>query len=1666
MNIPHWIASLGVLRAIRPQARWIVGALFALLCCTLTQAAYVNRYNTIANGAITFTGNTIGLNKAASTNAPGTSGAIGAFITTNTTLRDGTYPFGTTANYTLNASSAVLNIPVGSTVLYAELIWGGSYSFGGEDVSAQLGNAVTMTTPGGTFSVSPVAATAQTLGTKGAGGTCSSTIPCFYVRSANVTAMVQSGGAGTYTVGAIPATQGDSDANSNNGGWTLAVVYGNGGLPARNMTLFVGAEVTNGTTSTAATVSGFCTPASGPRSGRLLASAMEGDSGVTGDQMTFGPTAASRVAISGPNNPLSNFFASQINGDSGALDTSGSFGSSNSTPGGNTSGARQGWDITNVDVSSTLVNSQTSAVAQGTSTGDQYVISTLALQINVGSPSFPTAAKTVDRAVAAVGDTLTYTIVLNNTTGTTDATNVVFTDTPPPGTSFIANSLTKNGTVQSGASPLTGFNVGTIAAGASVTLSFKVLVNSIPASPAPAQFSNTASWTYQYISCVGQPTTNGSLTTNPVVSTAVRLEPTKTVSPSGPVAPGTTLTYTITVPNTGTANSAASTLQDAIPAGTTYVANSTTLNGTAVADVAGVMPFVSARTINSPTRPAGQINAGETATIVFKVTVNANPGVGPIVNTASIDPDGAGAAAAVTATVSSPITLPDLAISKYHGGIFTTGDTGTYTLQVSSTATSAPITAGPITVTDTLPTGMTVAAVPVATNWDCSATVVGAAVASCTYTGTYPIAAGTVLTPIALTVNVGPTTAANSTNTASVSTITGESVTSNNTTTDPTAVLVKPTIAKAFSPTQVLPGATSTLTLTITNSGTTALTNVAFSDTFPSGLVVAATPALTNTCGGTITGNTGGATALSLANGSMNGNTTCVISIAVTAAASGVYNNGATGVSSTETGSAGAPSNIAQLSVLAPPTIAKSFSPPAIGINGASTLTITITNPNAAALNGVAFTDSYPNGLKNTATPSVTNTCGGTLSGGTANGTSIGLSGGALNANASCTVNVQVTSATNGSYTNTTSAVTSTNGGAGNTASATLVVSANPSISKSFAPTNIVAGGVSTVTFVLGNSAIVNATAAGFTDSLPFGMVVAATPSVTNTCGGTVSASAGNTAITLSNATINASGSCTVSVKVTAAASGNYPNTASAVSSSLGSGDPSNTATLTVMASPTIVKSFSPPTILANGTSLLTFVITNPSNGTLTGLAFTDNFPAGGLRVAATPNISNTCSGTIAGGSPGSTVFSLSGGTLAANASCTISVLVTSPVTGAFSNTTTGVSSNEAATGAGANATLLTVVAPNLRLSKSHSGNFTAGAAGSYTLSVDNIIGTASTSGTITVVDTLPTGLSYVASGSGGGGWTCSNVGAVVTCSTNTALAAGATATPMTINVNVDAIAIPSVLNSAQVSGGGEPAANTVNNSAYDFTVVQAAPQSSFSPDNAQSTTPGSTVFYAHVFNAGVAGTLTFSTTASVAPVSTGWSQVLYRDTNCNGTLDGAEATSSLSGAISVSPADTVCIVVKDSVPANAPFNAQNQILARATLTPIAGAPIVYVRVDLTTVSGLGGALTLQKTVRNVTLGGTSATSNVASPGQLLEYVITYANNSAATLGNISVHDATPAYTSFVSASCGAPLPAGITGCSVSSAPALNAAGPISWTLSGSLQSAASGTLVFRVNVQ
>lgn len=123
----------------------------------------------------------------------------------------------------------------------------------------------------------------------------------------------------------------------------------------------------------------------------------------------------------------------------------------------------------------------------------------------------------------------------------------------------------------------------------------------------------------------------------------------------------------------------------------------------------------------------------------------------------------------------------------------------------------------------------------------------------------------------------------------------------------------------------------------------------------------------------------------------------------------------------------------------------------------------------------------------------------------------------------------------------------------------------------------------------------------------------------------------------------------------------------------------------------------------------------------------------------------------------------------------------------------------------------------DLAITKTHFGNFSQGDIGdTYTITVANIGNLAST-GTITVTDALPTGLTAAAIS--GIGWT-TDLG-TLTCTRSNALFAGASYPPIVVTVTVSSNAPASVTNTVTVSGGGD--VNPANNTASDATTINAS---------------------------------------------------------------------------------------------------------------------------------------------------------------------------------------------------------------------------------------------------
>lgn len=281
------------------------------------------------------------------------------------------------------------------------------------------------------------------------------------------------------------------------------------------------------------------------------------------------------------------------------------------------------------------------------------------------------ADRTGNPAVLAPGDTLRYTITVKNN-GTENAINATLRDLVPSNTAYVANSTTLNGAALADPGP----GISPLEAGMLIHAPEDPTPGAMRADATAAVTGNVATITFDVV--VSSSVVNGTVISNQgfvdgngaasgafpeepsddpatavindptrkVVGSLPLVDATKTVTiavdggSAGIVDPGDTLRYTITVGNFGAVAATNSGFTDAVPANTTYVANSTRLNGIAVADAgAGVSPLVGGIAISSsdltpplPAPGAGRLTAGQTATIVFDVTVNAGTAAGTVIS--------------------------------------------------------------------------------------------------------------------------------------------------------------------------------------------------------------------------------------------------------------------------------------------------------------------------------------------------------------------------------------------------------------------------------------------------------------------------------------------------------------------------------------------------------------------------------------------------------------------------------------------------------------------------------------------------------------------------------------------------------------------------------------------------------------------------------------------------------------------------------------------------------------------------------------------------------------------------------------------------------------------------------------------------------------------------
>lgn len=754
-------------------------------------------------------------------------------------------------------------------------------------------------------------------------------------------------------------------------------------------------------------------------------------------------------------------------------------------------------------------------------------------------------------------------------------------------------------------------------------------------------------------------------------------------------------------------------------------------------------------------------------------------------------------AATATVTVS---TTPTLSITKSHNGNFTQGQQGTYTVAVQNTGTVPTVATPAVQVTDTPPTGMTIVSMA-GSGWTCSLSPT----AACTRSDSLP--AGQSYPAITVNVSVAANAPLSLTNTA---TVTGGGTSGLASTTDATSI-VPPTptlsLTKSHSG-NFVQGRQGTYTITVQNTGPVATPSgspIQISDNPPAGMTISsmtgagwtritATP---NTC----------TRSDSLAPGD-SWRLTVVVDVALTAPSSLTNTAALTTASLITLATASDPTTI--LPSTAP--IISSFTADTTKVTpgGSSNLSWAVTAADAVTISTVG---------------------------------AVALSG---------TTQVSPTETT-------TYVLTATNSTGSVTATVTVTLltpsgAPNLSITKSHNGA-FTQGQAGSYTIVVGNTGT-GSTATGSTvqvlDTPPGGMTVTAMTGQGWAC------QTGSSNICTRQDSLQPQANYPP-VRVTVNVAPNAPATLANIAT-LSGGGISGTLTAT---DPTIINSVA-LSISKSHTGTLTrgqqgtysiLVQNSGSAPTIAGqlVQVYDN-PPGGVTITSMTGQGWVCTSGIQTGC--NRIDSLAAGQ--SYPAITVSVAVAGNAPDSLTNTATvtggGMSTTISATDL---ANVVSPGTPSFLLTKSHTGSFTQGQQGTYTLTVRNTGAVAAPAGTsIQVTDTPPAGMSVLSMS--GPGWSCTaNPNA---CTRSDALAAGQSHAPITVTVSVASNAPASLVNAATMATGN----SGVTTTASDPTTIMPA----------NSPTLSITKSHSGTFTQGGTGTYTISVkntgstpTANTSPV-------------------------------------------------------------------------------------------------------------------------------------------------------------------------------------------------------
>ncbi|MEO8264284.1 MAG: hypothetical protein ABI706_02115 [Ilumatobacteraceae bacterium] len=1194
----------------------------------------------------------------------------------------------------------------------------------------------------------------------------------------------------------------------------------------------------------------------------------------------------------------------------------------------------------------TLVNTATIAVPAGVT--DPTPANNSAADSDALNPTADLSITKTDGVASIVpGQSTTYSVVVGNT-GPSTAVNAPVADALPAGATSgswtCAASAGATCGAASGTMPIS--TTATIASGATVTYTVVVAV----ASTATGSLTNTA--TVSAPAGVTDPTSaNNSASDIDTLTPTADVSITKTDGLTT-VVPGTIVTYTVVASNPGPSTVTGATVGDTIPASLSGATWTCSASAGSTCPVSGSGNMSAVVTL----APGGTATFTITATVIASAT-------GTISNTATITLPGTitdptpGNNTATDLTTVTPQT--DLTVTKTDGTASAVpGQSTTYTVVVGNTGPSSVVGAA---VTDSMPAGLT------SMTWTCTGTGGGTCPAagsgSISSSVDLPVGASVTFTVTAV---IGAGVTGTLTNTASVSAPLGVTDTNaaNNTATDvdsltPRADLV---VTKTDGVASVIPGQSTTYTVTVANNGPSNAPATSVTDAVPSGESFTSWTCVPSAGAGCTAASGSGAvnTTVTLPVGTT---ATFTIVAAVGPAATGTVANTATAAPSAgivdPTPANNSATDTDALTPSADLSITKTNLVASVVPGTAVSYTIIATNAGPSAVTGATVVDTLPAALTS---PAWTCTAAG---GGTCTASGTGSISDPVNLPVGATVTYTVTgtaaAAATGTITNTAS-VTAPPGvtdpvPGNNTAtdSDPLTPQVDLSITKTDGRT--IANPLDTLTYTI---AVRNAGPSAVADAVVTDTVPASLTGVTWTCADGLGGHCDNAGPVLGNINttvdlgVNGGVVLTVTGTIAGPTVGSVVNTAD-VSAPAGVSETNsadNSATdstaVTTSAALSITKTDGQTTDVAGTSSTYTITVMNSGPSSVVDAGVTDVLPA------ALTNASWTCVASGAGncdnagptsGDINTTVDLPSGG----SATFTVTGTIAAAFTGVLSNTAT-VSSppgtiDDPADNTSTDTTTI-VAQANLVVTKSD-GTSTA-TPGSNTVYIVTVLNAGPSTVTgATIVDPLPAGATAM-------NWTCtSSAGSSCAASGSGGLGDTATLLPggqltYLVTVDIDAAAVGTLSNT--VTATVPPTVtetSPLDNTATDVdTLVATTDLAITKTDNAATAVPGTGITYTIVAtNNGPSDALLATVTDNMPAELSGvtWTCVGACAPSGTGTINevvslpvGASVTFTVSATIATSATGTLTntATVTPAVGATDPNPANNSASDTDTLLP------------------------------------------------------------------------------------------------------------------------------------